>query len=126
MTKSRIYTTRFLSALLLICGLHLLLGGLGVLSLPEKRVILIDVILLLIFGGGMLIIAPGLNRTAENFVGRFLILTTVQMLSALSVIAAIVYKKVEMARPMGFHLIVVFLVLLTIQSVLLIRLANRN
>jgi hypothetical protein len=94
--------------------------------MSHSNALLIIGALAFIFLLGMLIISPGLNKSPENFVMRFLILTTVQMLSVLSIILGLVYTGFEDARPIGFHLIGVFCVLLAIQSVLLIRINSKR
>ncbi len=69
----------------------------------------------------VLVMAPGIGKAPENFTMRFLILTTTQMLSVLSVVAAFVYLKRFDARTAGFELVCGFLFLLAAQSYFLIR-----
>jgi len=69
----------------------------------------------------LLVMAPGIGKSPENFTLRFLILTTTQMLGVLSVVAAFVYLKRFDARSAGFELVFGFLFLLAIQSYFLIR-----
>jgi hypothetical protein len=80
----------------------------------------------IVFVGGTFIIAPGLVKSEENFVGRFLILTTVQMLAVLSIILALVYLKYPQAKAIGFQLLFVFLFLMSVQSFLLVKLKNKK
>jgi hypothetical protein len=80
----------------------------------------------IVFVGGTFIVAPGLVKSEENFVARFLILTTVQMLAVLSIILALVYLKFPQAKAIGFQLLFVFLFLMSIQSFLLVKLKNKK
>lgn len=121
MSKARFFAFRFSVILFCILGLYYELVHIQVFHLSQNNVLLNIGALAFIFLLGLIIISPGLNRSPENFVMRFLILTTVQMLSVLSMILALVYTEFEDARNMGFHLIGVFCLLLAIQSVLLIR-----
>lgn len=91
MNKARYFSSRFLSFLLIILTLYYLIVKTGFFTLSLTNAIFIIIALSIIFNLGLLIIAPGLNKTAENFVMRFMILTTVQMLSVLSIIPVMVY-----------------------------------
>ena len=53
----------------------------------------------------------------EQFVGRFMIATTFQMLSVLSVILAFAYKKIDRSFEIALWLLVFFLVHLIYQSI---------
>jgi hypothetical protein len=126
MNKARYFSSRFLSFLLIILTLYYLIVKTGFFTLSLTNAIFIIIALSIIFNLGLLIIAPGLNKTAENFVMRFMILTTVQMLSVLSIILVMVYLDCANARVMGFHLISLFCLILAIQSGLLIRINSNS
>jgi hypothetical protein len=120
MKNSYKYSLTFLPLVLLFNGGYLGLNSYSILNLPFENVKIILISSLLIFFLGTLIIAPGLTKSAENFTGRFLILTTAQMLGLLSIIMAIVYLDIAAAKKTGFHLLTLFIILLFIQSYLLI------
>jgi hypothetical protein len=82
---------------------------------------LFDGIVFLIFFIGGLMIVPAFQQKAENFTMRFLVLTTVQMLSMLAIVAALAYAKIPNSRVIGFNLVAVFLVFLVVQSFLLVK-----
>lgn len=126
MNKSRAFSKRFLYFLVISLGLYLQLVNMQWLKIESESALKIVGILLAIFLLGLLIVAPGLNKSAENFTLRFLILTTVQMLSVLSIILALIYLKQPEAKTIGFHLIFSFTFLLAIQSVLLIRINEKK
>lgn len=110
---------------LLGCALYLGFIQLNIFPIEFKQGLFVLASIFVLFFGGSFIIAPGLNKDPENFVMRFLILTTVQMLAALTIIMILVFKEVEGAKVIGFHLISVFLLYLFLQSFLLIRLNAR-
>lgn len=126
MNKARIFTKSFLYFFFITLGLYLLAVNLHWLKIDFNKALLIIGILSAIFLVGLVIIAPGLNKSPENFILRFLILTTVQMLSVLSIILAWVYSKYPDAKTLGFHLIFTFCWLLAVQSVLLIRINGKK
>jgi hypothetical protein len=82
--------------------------------------------LAVLFLGGLLIVAPGLQKDAENFTLRFLVLTTIQMMGVLFFILGLVFLKLDQAKAMGFQLIAIFGVLLVVQSVLLVKILSKK
>jgi uncharacterized membrane protein YhaH (DUF805 family) len=74
----------------------------------------------------MLIIAPSLDKDAEQFAIKFLLLTTVQLLLSFLIIGTVVFMRLEEFRRIGFHMVSLFVLLLGIQSFLLIRISNRT
>ncbi len=120
MKNSYKYSLTFMPLVLLLNGGYLGLNSYSVFNLPFENVKLILISSILIFTLGTLIIAPGLTKSAENFTGRFLILTTAQMLGLLSIIMVFVYTDITAAKRTGFHLLTLFILLLFIQSYLLI------
>lgn len=86
----------------------------------------LETIILVVFLAGML--STGLSDLSDptKFVGKFLVLTTVQFLSVLSILAAIVYVKYPDRTLHIYHLIGLFFSLLTIQSVFLNKLVNKS
>lgn len=90
----QLFYTGSLSQFFLICLLGIALVGSGILFLKAKE---------------------------DQFVGRFMIATTVQMLSALSIIAAIVYLKVQDSFKQALLFIFCFIGHLVLQSVYLVR-----
>lgn len=119
--KSKLYTRRFLIGLISIFGLHLLLLSTGIFHLPLTSIFAVDAFLLVLFVLGTLIIAPGLDKSPDNFVNRFLVLTTFQLLVAMFAILVIAVGHIQHTKALGFHLLAVFLCLMTFQSVLLVK-----
>ena len=124
MNKAIRYSFIFFGLLLIIIGTYLSLIYNHVFALGIKSGLIVSVFNIGIFAIGVLIAAPGLTKNPENFVFRFLTLTTMQLLGALAVMAAVIFVKFPEAKHLCFHLITVFCTLLMVQSVLLIRFLN--
>ncbi len=124
--KSKQFSLRFVSLLALILLVHSILVFLEVFSVNFSKFITLEITLFVIYVLGIVVIAPGLDKKPENFVGRFLVLTTVQLLAAMSVLAALAYVKVPEMRELSLHFISAFVVALGIQSYLLITLVNKT
>ncbi|MBL4862705.1 MAG: hypothetical protein JKY09_06790 [Crocinitomicaceae bacterium] len=124
MSESKSFISKFLSIVVGVIGLHVGLVALHVFPVDFFTILKLDVVLLVLYAAGALIMAPGLMRHGESFVNRFLILTTVQMLAMMGVIAALAYVKLKGALEIGFHTVSVFLILLIIQSYFLVKNSN--
>ncbi len=124
--KSKKYLQYFLSGAIVIFGSHLIFSYLEVFKVDFLAILKLDLIVFIVFVFGAFFIAAGLNKNGETFVNRFLILTTFQMLAMMAVLLAMVYVKFPNFKIVGFHTISVFTILLTIQSILLIRGVNSN
>ncbi len=123
--KIKSYTTRFVPLVVLLLVVHILLVYLNVFPFNFRLTLISDFALLFIFSLGVPIVSVGLKKKEEGgFVGSFLILTTVQMLSALSVLGAFVYTQVPQFREISLQLISVFIILLIVQSIFLIKLVK--
>ena len=123
--KISTYLTVLFVALALVLGAYGLFHYLHILELPLALFKLMLFLIPVLFVVGAVIMIPGFKKGPENFVGRFMILTTFQMLAVLSTIAAVWYVRKSNLRDFGFQLIVLFILLMVVQSVLLIR-GNRN
>lgn len=62
----------------------------------------------------------------SQFIGRFMIATTVQMLSALSIIAATVYLKIPESFKQALLFILCFVIHLLLQSVYLVHQTRKH
>ncbi|MBP6090047.1 MAG: hypothetical protein KA521_02235 [Crocinitomicaceae bacterium] len=126
MQKNKIYITLFLIIIAITLVSYYGLVSAEFILLPFKGLQFVLISEAALFVSGTFIIAPGLIKSEENFVARFLILTTVQMLAILSIILALVYLKYPTAKAIGFQLLFVFLFLMSIQSFLLVKIKNRK
>ena len=124
MSKARMFTLIILGSLLVVLGTYVSLVQGHVLHLVEKHAIIISLTISIIFGGGIPLITPAFRQDPEKFVGRFLVLTTVQLLFAMSILLAFVVSKQTDAKLMCFHFISLFVIILIIQSLGLIKIAN--
>lgn len=126
MNKTRTYSIQFLSFMLLVISIYLGLVNFGILGIDKMNALYISGTSVLLFVIGALIIAPGLNKDAESFTLRFLLLTTVQMLCVFFIIGILAFQKIQNVRAIGFHLIAIVCTLLFLQSYLLIRIKNQK
>ena len=123
--KSKRYKTRFISILAFVIVAHVLLLCSGIFHLPLRNLILMDVFLLALFFLSSLIIAPGLDKEGDNFVNRFLILTTLQLFAMMIVVLVLSVLKMDYFKIIGYHLLIVFICLLIAQSLLLLSFVRK-
>jgi uncharacterized membrane protein len=126
MNSSRLYTKRFLAFFVLIMSVYGVLVWQQWLTIFPVNASVVAGMLAVLFLGGLLIVAPGLQKDAENFTLRFLVLTTIQMMGVLFFILGVVFLKLDQAKAMGFQLIAIFGVLLVVQSVLLVKILSKK
>lgn len=124
MNKARLFTLIILGSLLVVLGTYVALVQGHVLQLVEKHAIIISLTISVIFGGGIPLITPSFRQDPEKFVGRFLMLSTIQLLLAMTILLAFAVSKQINAKMMSFHFISLFLILLIIQSFVLIKVVN--
>jgi len=124
MSKARLFTLIILGSLLVVLGAYVALVQGHVLQLDEKHALIISLTICIIFGGGIPLITPSFRQDPEKFVGRFLVLTTVQLLLAMSILLAFIVSEQSEAKLMCFHFIILFVIILIIQSLGLIKVAN--
>ena len=124
--KSSSYTTRFLPLVVVILAVHCALVFLGVIPINLRMTLISDVVLLFVFLIGTPIVTGGLKKEKEAFVGSFLILTTLQMLSVMSVLGAFVYVKIPGFREVSLQMVSVFVIILIVQSYFLIKIVNNS
>ena len=101
----------------ILCNYNILPGDFSIFKIIYS-------ILLFIFVSGSLFSYLGLKKGPENFNMRFLIVSTYQMLSMLSVSAALIYKKINDVQSVVFTGIALFVILLAVQSFFLIKKVN--
>lgn len=124
--KSKQFSFRFITILTCILAIHSGLVFFKVFDVNFNQFISLEIVLLAIYTLGIIVIAPGLDKDPENFVGRFLILTTVQLLAAMSVLAALAYVKSPQMRELSLHFISAFVIVLGVQSFLLVKWVNKS
>jgi hypothetical protein len=120
--KSKKYKFRFLLIASFIVLTHILLLCSGIFHVPLKNFFLTDGFLVILFFLSTLIISPGLDKEADNFVNRFLILTTLQMFAMMITVLILSVLKMDYFKVIGYHLLVVFVCLLVSQAIILVRL----
>lgn len=119
--KSKKYKFKFFTLLLLILTAHIALFSSGIFHIPLKGMFYVDSFLFLLFFLGTLIISPGLDKAPDNFVNRFLILTTFQLIMSMFAILALVVMHISHVKTLGYNLLSVFLCLMISQSIFLVK-----
>jgi len=119
--KSKAYKKNFLIIAFLIVICHIAILSSGIFHVPLTKLFLMDGLLFLLFLASTLIIAPGLDKASDNFVNRFLLLTTLQLLTMMVTILSLSLIKMNHFKAIGYHLLIVFIDLLSAQAILLVR-----
>ncbi len=119
--KSKAYKKNFLIIAFLIVICHIAILSSGIFHVPLTKLFLMDGLLFLLFLASTLIIAPGLDKASDNFVNRFLLLTTLQLLTMMVTILSLSLIKMNHFKVIGYHLLSVFIALLSAQAILLVR-----
>jgi len=125
MNKTKKYAVQFITFMFVSFLIYLSLVYSGILSIDKITSIYIVATCAGIFLIGTLIIAPGLNKNAEDFTLRFLLLTTVQMLIVFFIVGILAFKQIDHVRIIGFHLLAIVVELLFLQSYLLVKINNK-
>lgn len=121
MSLSKLFLKQFVPLVAVIVILHLVLAFFEVFGGRFQSILVLDILLFILFGVGALLIGPGLDKEPESFVNRFLILTTVQLLGSMFILAALAYVKIPEMRIIALQFISVFVILLGVQSYFLIK-----
>jgi hypothetical protein len=124
--KSKQYNKQILIGAILVFGIHFSLFSTGMFHLTLKSILAIDGFLFILYFLGTLIISPGLDKAPDNFVNRFLMLTTIQLMAVMFSVMLFVIMKIYNLKAVSYHLLAVFLCLMAIQSVLLIKRINQD
>jgi hypothetical protein len=119
MTKSKFALQLFLSFSLLVLTHVLLNSFMEMISWPALLKIDAFVFLLTVFG--YFVMASEMGKAREQFVSKFLIITTVQMLAVMSMLLFISYTGKGNARIVLLNQVSFFVAVMAVQSVLLIR-----
>lgn len=86
----------------------------------------VDLFLAFLFISGLLISYPGIKKGAENFTLRFLVMTTMQLLSMMGLILVLAFMKIPNVKIVGYSSISVFILLLIVQSAYLVKEMNKK
>jgi len=118
--KNNLYL-RLIGATAVIVLVHVVIAKLFFQISNVNIIYALDAFLIFLFLASGLIIKSKKRDNPEGFVGRFMILTTIQLLSAMSVLAALSFVNIVNLRFVSLNFIGVFIAVLTAQSLLLIR-----
>lgn len=120
MKKER-YFLYLILAVVLVLGIYDLLYYFDVLQIPQKLMLIINIVVPFQFITGGLITTFGIQKQPETFAQRFLILTTFQMLSVIAILVAVWWAAKPDLRIFAFQFLGVFMTIMIVQSALLIR-----
>ncbi|MBC9812332.1 hypothetical protein H9Y05_07535 [Crocinitomicaceae bacterium CZZ-1] len=120
--KKNSYFLYLMSAVSIVLVAYGLLHALHLIQLPMKLFLLVNIVIPVLFIGGAAIVTVGKKKNPESFAQRFMLMTTFQLLTILSIIAAIWYKANIHLKSFGLQFVSVFVVLMIFHSLLLIRL----
>lgn len=123
--KNKLFKNRFLVTILLVIGCHISIVFTGIFHLPLFPILIIDGFLLLLFLASTFIISPGLDKAPDNFVNRFLLLTTLQLFTMMFSVLILSVIKIPHFKAIGYHLLTVFMCLLIMQAIFLVRLIKK-
>lgn len=121
MMKSKLFRNRIITSIFSVISLHILLLSTGIFHLPLANLYISDGILLAMFVLGTLIISPGLDKAPDNFVNRFILLTTFQLMGMMIYILVLSMTKIPYFKMIGYHTLGVFLFLLLAQAFFLVK-----
>lgn len=121
MKKSNYFLYLF-SAVSIVLLVYGLMHAFHLIQLPMKLFILVNTVIPLLFVGGAAILTVGKKKNPESFAQRFMLMTTFQLLTILSIIAAIWYKANIHLKSFGLQFVSVFVILMIFHSLLLVRL----
>lgn len=125
MMKSKLFRNRIIASVFSVISLHILLLSTGIFHLPLTNLFISDGILLAMFVLGTLIISPGLDKAPDNFVNRFILLTTFQLMGMMIYVLVLSMTKIPYFKIIGYHTLGVFLFLLLGQAFFLVKVIKR-
>lgn len=120
--KKNSYFLYLISAVSIVLVVYGLLHAFHLIQLPMKLFLLVNIVIPVLFIGGAAIVTVGKKKNPESFAQRFMLMTTFQLLTILSIIAAIWYKANIHLKAFGLQFVSVFVILMIFHSLLLIRL----
>lgn len=126
MTKSKGFAIRMFVSLVVVLTLYSALHALKILSLPLPLFKIVLLLIPVVFITGGMVMSTGFGKGPDVFVGRFLILTTIQLLAVLSILVAVAYKMNTHLKAFGFQFVAIFILLMLLQSFFIIQMNNKK
>jgi hypothetical protein len=119
--KSKLYNKQIVLGTFIVFVIHFTLFFAGIFHLTLKSMLSTDGFLFILFFLGTLIISPYLDKEPEKIVIRVVRLTIVQLIAAIFTVILFNVTKIHNTTAVSYHLIVVFLSLLILQTFLLVK-----
>lgn len=126
MTKSKGFAIRMLLTLVIVLVLYSGLHAFKIITLPLPLFKIVLLLIPVVFVTGGVVMSTGFDKEPDVFVGRFLILTTVQLLAVLSILVAVAYKMNVHLKAFGFQFVAIFILLMLLQSFFIIQMNNKK
>lgn len=123
--KKEQYFLYLILGIVLVLGLYDTLYYIGVLEIPKRLMLILNIVIPFQFLTGSLIITFGNSLRQETFAQRFLVLTTYQMFLVMIVLVAVWVMSKPEFRVFSFHFLGLLFTMKAIQSILLIQ-YNKN
>lgn len=120
MTKNK-FTVRLLGITLFLAFIHFILNQSYLQRISIRNLIEMEALTFILVLMGLVILLPAVEDKNEKFIARFMITTTVQMLGLLSYVVYVFVLKYEQIRFFSIDLLLLFVAILSVQSILLIR-----
>lgn len=122
--KSKKFYTLYLLFAIAIAVIQI---GVGVqyFGLPSEKLMILDGVVLGLFFLTSLMLLPVFKGDTEGFVMRFMALTTIQFLSGLAILFAIIYTQMDSFKMIALNTMGFFLLILFLQSILLLSAIRR-
>lgn len=118
MTSKKFFVT-FILITAVVLGTHALVAS-AQKDWPLDKIYLFDGIVALLYFLTSLTLIPALKGNKENFVMRFMALTTLQFLAGMSILLYIIYSHMDAFRIVALNTLAFFVSVLIIQSVLIL------
>ena len=118
-TKSR-YLLFLSIGILILSSIHQCIVYLQGYPISFQSAVKIEAVSATLIAIGSLVVLPEISKKSEAFVGRFMIMTTIQMLGVLSMAVWIAMSGTENYRSIVIHQMLFFIAAMAVQSLLLI------
>ncbi len=118
------FAIAYLSALIAVILIHVVLLDTKVIVANFYYSMVADAALFVVFALVVPAVVTSRKNDSNKFVNTFLVMTSVQMLAAMAILAAYMYVGVPDFRTLSLQFVSIFVILLAIQSFFLIKLVN--
>ena len=123
--KSKTFRNKIFASIFAVIGIHIILLCTGIFHLPLTNLLISDTILFSMFVLGTLIVSPGLDKAPDNFVNRFILLTTFQLMGMMFYVLVLSMTRIPYFKIIGYHTLGVFMCMLMAQAFFLVKVVKK-